>query len=117
MLSVRIGFNIFNLPARLNSYPDTLYRQGEIIAGQLSKEYDLYVLGDTPFNHDASFYITRERGAIVTRTNEIYNEEVCYITDQKNLTKFANRIYKYEILHTFTIKLDETRLLLIKKRL
>jgi len=117
LLSVRIGFNIFNLPARLNSYPDTLYRQGEIIAGQLSKEHDLYVLGDTPFNHDASFYISRERGAIVTRTNEIYNKEVCYITDQKNLTKFANRIYKYEILHTFTIKLDETRLLLIKKRL
>ncbi|NTW23709.1 MAG: hypothetical protein HGA37_03325 [Lentimicrobium sp.] len=117
LLSVRMGFNIFNLPARLNSYPDALYRQGEIKAGQLSKEYDLYILGDTPFNHDASFYISRERGAIVTRTHEIYNKQACYITDQKNLSKFASRIYKYEVLHKFSIKLDETRLFLIKKRL
>ncbi|MFH1119183.1 MAG: glycosyltransferase family 39 protein [Bacteroidota bacterium] len=114
MLSVRIGFNAFNLPARYNSYPDAGYRQGEINAGFLSKTYNLYVLGDTPFNHDASFYISRERRQIVTRTWEISDKQACYITDEKNLANFAGSIKNYEVLKEFNIKLNESRLYLIK---
>lgn len=115
LLSVKTGFNTFNLPARYNSYPDAGYREGEIKAGQLAKGYETYILGDTPFNHDASFYISRETGRIITRTWELSNNQACYITDQKNLANFGNKMRKYEILHHFTIKLDETKLFLIKK--
>lgn len=117
MLSVRIAFNTFNLPARYNSYPDAGYRQGEVVAGQLVKGKPTYILGDSPFNHDASFYISLESGQIITRTREISDNEAYYITDEKNLVNFADKLNDYEVLHEFTIKLNETRLLLIKKPL
>lgn len=117
MLSVRIAFNAFNLPARYQSYPDASYREGEIIAGQLIKENKAFILGDTPFNHDASFYISRESGQIITRTPEISNNQAFYITDERNLANFANELNTYKVLHTFTIKLNETKLFLIKKPL
>lgn len=116
MLTVRTGFNIFNLPARYVSYPDAGYRQGAIEAARLSEGLDLYILGSTPFNHDASFYISRERMQIVKRTNEIFNKQACYITDKKNLANFAPRMGKYEICKQFTIKLDETKLYLVKSK-
>ena len=115
ILAVRIGFNSFNIPARYNSYPDAGYRQGEIEAGKLSAGFELYVLRDTPFNHDASFYITRERKQIVTRTHEIGNKEACYISDAENLANFAAGLKDYSVLHEFTIKLNESKLYLIKK--
>jgi len=117
MLSVRIGFNSFNLPARINSYPDAGYREGEIIAGQLVKGHSTFILGDTPFNHDASFYISRESGQIITRTWGISDNRACYITDEKNLVNFAGGAKGYRVIHEFTIKLNETRLFLIKKPL
>ncbi|NTV83435.1 MAG: hypothetical protein HGA23_03920 [Bacteroidales bacterium] len=115
LLSVRIGFNALNLPARYNSYPDKDYREGEIIAGQLSKGQEIFILGDTPFNHDASFYISRESGIIIMRTWGISNNQACYITDEINLAKFACKAAGFEVIHEFTIKLKETRLFLIKK--
>ncbi len=115
LLSVKTGFNTFNLPARYNSYPDAGYRKGEITAGQLAKGCETFILGDTPFNHDASFYISRETGRVITRTWELSNNQACYITDEKNLANFANKMRKYEVLHRFTIKLNETKLFLIKK--
>ena len=115
LISVRTGFNAFNLPARYNSYPDAGYRQGEITAGQLSKGYDLLILGDTPFNHDASFYISREHGSIVRRTWEISDKRTCYITDEKNLANFAEKLRNYDVLHKFSIKLNESRLYLIRR--
>jgi hypothetical protein len=115
MLAVRISFNAFNLPARYKSYPDASYRAGEIKAGQMIKGTNTYILGDTPFNHDASFYISRESRQIITRTTEISNNQAFYITNEKNLANFADALKEYEIIHTFTIKLNETKLLLIKK--
>jgi hypothetical protein len=117
MLSVRIAFNTFNLPARYNSYPDAGFRQGEIVAGQFIKGKSTFILGDSPFNHDASFYISRESGQIITRKWEISDKEAHYITDEKNLANFADKLNNYEVLHEFTIKLHETRLFLIKKPL
>lgn len=115
LLAVRISFNACNLPARYNSYPDASYREGEIKAGRLAGDCKILVLGDTPFNHDASFYIARESRQIITRTTEVLNSNACYIADDKNLANFADRLDGYEIIHTFTIKLNETRLFLLKK--
>jgi 4-amino-4-deoxy-L-arabinose transferase-like glycosyltransferase len=115
MLGIRIGFNACNLPARYKSYPDASYRAGEILAGKMAKGTKTYILGDTPFNHDASFYISRESGQIITRTTEISNNQAFYITNEKNLANFADGLKAYEIVHTFTIKLNETKLFLIKK--
>lgn len=117
MLTVRIAFNLYNLPARYVSYPDAAYRAGEIRAGELASGQSVYVLGDTPINHDASFYIARESGSIVRRVWSVEDSAAFYITDQKNLAKFAAHSGNWKVMHEFTIKLNETSLLLIKKSL
>ncbi len=114
LLSMRIAFNVYNLQARYNGYPDAGYKKGEVMVGQITKGHDLYLLGDTPFNHDASFYISRERMQIVTRTTEIKNTDAFYIVDKKNMAKAENQLGKCKIYLTFTIKLNETELYLIK---
>ena len=116
LLTVRIAFNLYNLPARYASYPDAGYRAGEIRAGGLTRGHPVYVLGDTPFNHDASFYISRENGSIVRRVWSVEDSAAFYIADRKNLANFASIPETWEVKHEFTIKLNETRLLLIKKK-
>lgn len=114
LLSVRIAFNTFNLPARYHSYPDAGYREGEIMAGRIIEGKKAFVLGNTPFNHDASFYISRESGQIIKRTWELSEGETYYITDEENLANFAVNSVNSQVVHEFTIKLYETRLFLIK---
>ncbi len=115
LLVFRIGFNLYNLPARINSLPDKGYKEGEIRAAQLSKGTSLYILGDTPINHDASFYITRERKTILTRTWQIKNPGTFYLVDDKNLGIFAKESINHEVMHSFVIKLNETKLYLVKR--
>jgi 4-amino-4-deoxy-L-arabinose transferase-like glycosyltransferase len=114
LLLVRVSFNLFNTPARLQSYPDKEYRTGEIKAGQLAGNLQVYVWKDTPFNHDAAFYVARESGSIVRRTDHIVTEPAFYIMDEKKLSKFGDEFSVPEVLHTFSIKLNETRLFMIK---
>jgi len=116
LLIARIGFNLFNLPARMNSYPDESYRSGEIEAARLSLGHPLYILNDTPFNHDASFYITRERFGILKRIQVLAEPDAFYLANQKNLHIFAENSTKYRVVYSFKIKLDETRLFLITKQ-
>lgn len=115
LLVFRIGFNLYNLPARMNSLPDKGYKEGEIRAAQLTKGAPLYIFGDTPINHDASFYITRERKIILTRTMQIKNPGTFYLVDDKNLGIFAKESINHEVLHSFVIKLNETKLHLVKR--
>lgn len=113
LLAARIAFNLFNLPARYNSYPDKDYRDGEIKAARLSASHPLYILDDTPVNHDLSFYITRERGEILRRTTALSEPDAFYITNEENLDIFAVNNKNYRVHHIFRIKLDETRLFLV----
>lgn len=114
LLVVRISFNLFNLQARYNSYPDKLYRAGEIQAAKLSMGKALHIFGNTQINHDAAFYITRERKELLTRNHSKTTEETYYLVDEENLNTFAAINNKYTIIYTFTIKLQEKSLYLVK---
>ncbi|HLO91783.1 MAG TPA: glycosyltransferase family 39 protein [Lentimicrobium sp.] len=116
MLLARIAFNFFNFEARLNSYPDKGYRDGEIKAAQISHGYPLYILSDSPINHDASFYITRERREILRRTILVSHPGAFYISNEENLNIFARNSKHYRVHHIFRIKKDETRLYLVTAR-
>lgn len=115
LLTVRTAFNLYNLPARFNSYPDAGYRQGGTGAAREAGSDRIYILGDTPFNHDASFYMSRESGKIISRTREIADKHACYICDEKNLANFADELTDFKIVSAFRIKLNETRLYLLKE--
>lgn len=116
LLLVRIAFNLFNLPARNNSYPDRHYKEGEIKAAVISAGHPLYILADTPVNHDLTFYITRERGEILSRTSLLSQPDAFYITNEENLNIFAKNSKNFRVHHIFRIKLDETRLFLVTER-
>jgi 4-amino-4-deoxy-L-arabinose transferase-like glycosyltransferase len=116
LLLARTAFNMFNLPARMNSYPDEGYRDGEIKAAQISMGKPLFVLGDTPINHDASFYITRERKQLLKRDLTASDADAYYITDQENLDTFAEKNIHFRKHHTFTIKFEETELFLVTRQ-
>ncbi len=113
LLLARIAFNMFNLPARINSYPDEGYKRGEITAAELSLGSPLYILGDTPVNHDASFYITRTRHEVLKRKDRIVDTKAFYITDQENLDTFAANNINFRVHHTFVIKFEQTQLFLV----
>lgn len=113
LLLIRVSFNLFNVPARLQSYPDKEYRDGEIKAGQLARNQPVYVWKETPFNHDAAFYVGRESGKIVRRADHLVPYPAFYIMDEKNLSNFGNEFITSEVLHTFSIKLNETRLFMV----
>lgn len=113
LLLARISFNLYNLPARLNSYPDKQYKEGEINAAKITKGNPLFIYKDTPINHDASFYITRERNELLTRSESLNNPNAYYLVDDKNLDIFARDSILYHIHHSFTIKFEETRVHLV----
>jgi hypothetical protein len=50
----------------------------------------------------------------VRRTDHIVTEPAFYIMDEKKLSKFGDEFSVPEVLHTFSIKLNETRLFMIK---
>lgn len=116
LLLARIAFNMFNLPARINSYPDEEYKVGEIKAAEISKGSALYILGDTPLNHDASFYITRERKQVLIRKADAEDTKAFYLTDQENLDTFAENNIHFRVHHTFKIKFEETHLFLVTRQ-
>ncbi|HLN53397.1 MAG TPA: glycosyltransferase family 39 protein [Lentimicrobium sp.] len=116
LLLARIAFNMFNLPARINSYPDESYKLGEIKAAHISQGAPLYILGNTPVNHDASFYITRERKEVLTRKYSLDTANAYYITDQENLDTFASKNIQFCVHHSFLIKFEETQLFLVTRK-
>lgn len=113
LLIIRIGFNLFNLPARYLSYPDIEYRKGTMEAARLTLQHPLFIFNKTQLNHDASFYITREREQILKRTHVLSNPGTFYLVDQKNLYIFARNSSKYQIVYSFKIKLNDSRIYLV----
>lgn len=115
LLLARIGFNLYNLPARLNSFPDLSYKQGEIKAARQTIGQPLYILSNTDINHDAIFYISRERGNKLERTYELQSPDSFYLVDHENLSTFAWNENSYKVVDSFKIKLNESTIFLVKK--
>jgi hypothetical protein len=110
----RIAFNLFNLPARLNSYPDLDYKEGEIAAAIKSSGHPLYIYKSTAINHDAIFYISRERQGKLERTYELESPGAFYLVDRENLYTFARDNNEHAVVDSFNIKLNESTIFLVK---
>jgi len=112
LLVTRIIFNIFLMPNR--SLAEIQYRAAAIKVGKITKGEDLYLLGSTYIDHDASFYISRERGEILRKEYHNTDDNTYYLADKKNLEKIKNNRKKINEFYTFEIKFRSTRLYLIK---
>lgn len=92
LLLVRIGFNWFIFPARLQTSPEVTYRTSGIRVGQITKGKPLYLYKDTYVEIDISFYITRERGAIL-RADTAEQSQAFYIVEDRHLSNRKFRKY------------------------
>ncbi len=115
LLSIRIGFNLFNQPARYTVKPEVRLRIDEIKVARMTLGSDLFILGKTPFDHDASFNMSKERMEIVSRAKKLADGPAFYMSDEKSLRAFKHELGDYEMVYPFFIKHKTTKLYLIKK--
>lgn len=108
LLLARVGFDFFVLPHRLHDAPQTMHRQMAIKVGQMTKGKRLKVFGLAPVNHDISFYITRERREILTRTWNIDSSNY-YIAVKGDIENRPHKLY-----YTFETMYQRTPLYLVK---
>jgi len=112
ILLFRIAFNVFLMPER--SSAEKQYKADAIEVGRMTAGEDLYVYDSTPIDHDASFYISRERGTILKKEKTVLKDDIYYLVDNNNLKKIRNNRLKINEFYTFEIKFQGTRLYLIK---
>ena len=112
LLLFRIAFNVFLMPER--SSAEKRYKADAIEVGRMTAGEDLYVYGSTPIDHDASFYISRERGVLLTKEMAQPHNDIFYLADDNNLEKIRNNSKKINEFYTFEIKFRSTKLYLIK---
>ncbi len=94
LLIARIGFDWFVFPSRLQTEPQVAYRSNSIHVGQLTKGEELWIYKHTPVNHDVSFYISRERGKILSRSLDKPGKGVFYLTDILDEELAGAKVYK-----------------------
>lgn len=109
LLVLRIGFNWFVLPPRIEYL--NKYKDGAIEAARLSEGHDLFVFGNSPIQDATTFYIERHRGEILYRKYEDYNSHDLYIS-RKNPVDIDD----YETLYDFYIEWENTPVSLIRIR-
>lgn len=112
LLITRIVFNVFLMPER--SSAEKQYKADAIKVGQITKGEELYVYGSTPINHDATFYITREREEILEKGASSVSEGVFYLVDRGEYDNLIDRGINLKEFFNFEIKLRDTRLFLVK---
>ncbi len=111
LISLRIMYNIFIMPT--HSKNQFAYKEQAEKVALFSQHNNLYVYGTTPINHDATFYITRIRKQLLTRTSSpLPNSQL--ICDSTNLNTLSQKKYTYRILYPFEINLNNTKLYLIE---
>ena len=111
LLLVRIGFDCFIIPSRLETEPQIAYRNYGIEIGKITKDKPLYIYSYSSLDHDISFYIERERREILKQYPKLIRPDTFYITEkfEKQLDK-----NKVEIYYEFYTSFKKTKLYLVK---
>lgn len=67
LLVMRIAFNLFVLPDRLKEGRDEYRKRGAMVAGELSRGSEVFLLGDTRIKHISTFYFMTSSGMPLKR--------------------------------------------------
>lgn len=104
LLVLRLGFDIFIFPARMQTSPEVAYRTAAIRVGRETKGRPLvmYPYGG-PLDNVEAFYIARERGQTLTFAPLPLRRGVLYLVDERYL---GGR--RYRTLDRFTIDANIT---------
>jgi hypothetical protein len=106
LLVMRITFNFFVLPDRLNSGRDLYQKNGALVAGELSKGKEVYLLHDTRIKHISSYYYMVASGKPLRRWKDeplagktfIIEKEKGYLyPPHKTLFIFETEVYNIKL--------------------
>ncbi|MFO8128576.1 MAG: glycosyltransferase family 39 protein [Bacteroidales bacterium] len=113
LLVARIGFNIILQPYYSDNLKETTFKERAITAGKITGDESLYLC--TPINEDVSYYITRERMAVLPRIfTGAYAEDVFYIFDEGQVEELDAKGKEYKVFHKFFAEYQDKTLYLVK---
>jgi len=91
LLVLRLAFDLFIFPARLQTSSEVPYREAAIRVGRETKGRPLFLLPGTPLDNVEAFYIARERGETLYTTPDPPRPGTLYLADERML---AGRHYR-----------------------
>jgi len=99
LLVLRLAFDVFIFPARMQTSPEVAYRAAAVRVGRETKGRPLvmYPVGG-PLDNVEAFYIARERGQTLTYAPFPLRPDTLYLADERYL-----RGLRYRTLDKFTI--------------
>ena len=98
LLVLRLGFDVFIFPARMQTSPEVAYRAAAERVGRATKGRPLLLWPGSQLDNVEAFYISRERGETLTVTRQPPRPGCLYLADERWLSG-----YTYRTLDQFTI--------------
>lgn len=107
----RVGFDFFVVPYRVQSDQSGAVMQKQNCEDliRITEGSTLYRLNKTPINPENIFYLSREKGEIISRQDSMIDLNAFYIAHPRYLKEV-----EYHIIHKFNIRWENKELWLIK---
>ncbi len=102
LLWVRLGFNWYILMHRAITGEISQYRAYGIEVAKITGDEPLYVMDGYTFNHDLTYYISRDRQKILPKSTTIEPNTFYICTDQQLEGKSYELFYEFETMHNRT---------------
>ncbi len=109
LLTLRIGFNWFILPARNVMADNVKVKTSAIKAAQISKGKPLKIFEHAPVDFITAFYITRERMEILSREKSGKDTTSYYLSPV-----FKKEVKYMEVIYRFNVDWEDKPILLVK---
>ncbi len=98
LLTLRLAFDIFILPARYRITPEVAFREAAIRVGRETRGRPLALLPGAPLDNDEAYYIARERGQTLSTDSLPPRPGHLYLAEASQL-----RGRQYRVLDSFVI--------------
>lgn len=110
LLVIRIAFNVFVLPDRLDKSTFLKEKNGAILAGKISQGEPLYLLHETRIHHASSFYLMQTRGDILKTREEAPLPGQLYIAESDQLGELEDS----RVIYSFPTRINNLQLYLVR---
>jgi len=110
LLVARIAFNFFVLPDRITTNTDQEQKNSAMVAGEITRGNQVYLLDHTRIKYISAFYIMRSNGKPLKRWNSEPEKGRFYIIEKERATQYPPHI----TLFTFVTEINNLELNLVR---